>query len=124
MLRILRLYGQALIYVWALEQERNGVKSNYLTKKEDSISTDDISVDTSGTSCGLPVHVNRTPFEAQDVLVPWCNKKQAETHNRFYHVFKEKELIELVHTIPNAKVKESWYDKGNWCVIIEKIALE
>ena len=88
----------------------------------------------------LEVHVNRTHFDKQDLLVPWHKKPTSSDEkcgtgeemstkgnhskpvfHRFYHVFKDGELNELVQHIPGARVTEAYYDKGNWCVILEKV---
>ena len=89
-----------------------------------------------GSTTPLIVHVNRTNFQSQDLLVPWHlrqqgKKKQAgnddpkvktddAVYHRYYHVFVEHELEGLCRTLPNVRVVESYYDKGNWCVIIQK----
>ena len=224
-MRILRPGGQALIYVWALEQEKDKVKSNYLkdtrirrkdclkseeekvlrevsgiTLSSDSGSSspkgqpvedlttpivdcgpnqqtdsqdqqecftktqDDDEVTASvresaplggATSChgdqtepldgasssggtpvavrSLAVHVNRTHFEDQDLLVPWHSmpkqkkvdsaspiEKQDKVVHRFYHVFQEGELEKLCLAVTGVQLIKRYYDKGNWCVIIQK----
>lgn len=50
-----------------------------------------------------------------------CSKKS--THLcRYYHVFKEGELNDLIlQNIPQVKIIKSCYDHSNWCVIVEKI---
>ena len=84
----------------------------------------------------LPVHVNRTHFQCQDMLVPWHLRKDGgkkqkakddskakaddAVYHRYYHVFVEQELEGLCRTLPNVSVVKSYYDKGNWCVIVEK----
>uniref|UniRef100_S4RIP0 AlkB homolog 8, tRNA methyltransferase n=1 Tax=Petromyzon marinus TaxID=7757 RepID=S4RIP0_PETMA len=81
----------------------------------------------------LPVHTNRTPFRAQDVLVPWHHRRQGETpgqperaceeapvYHRYYHVFREGELEALCARLDGARVLLSYYDQGNWCVVVEK----
>ncbi|KAG6927236.1 putative tRNA methyltransferase 9B [Chelydra serpentina] len=41
---------------------------------------------------------------------------------RYYHVFKEGELVELIeHHVPELHVIHSYFDHANWCVIAEKI---
>ncbi|XP_072899981.1 probable tRNA methyltransferase 9B isoform X1 [Hemitrygon akajei] len=41
---------------------------------------------------------------------------------RYYHVFKEGELIELIEKYTeDLKIIETYYDHANWCVIAEKI---
>ena len=77
----------------------------------------------------LPVHVNRTEFKQQDMLVPWQlkgkniveNEKSDNTYHRFYHVFKKGELELLCSKVQDCKVIHSYYDQGNWAVILEKI---
>ena len=143
LIRILKPGGRGLIYVWALEQERNNKKSNYL---KDSRCTDDqtnehdvnnlTGIENASSSASqepltsLPVHVNRTPFKTQDLLVPWHLRKNAtdsptsSTYLRYYHVFLDGELEALIKESQHCKrVKaiENYYDKGNWCVIFEKI---
>lgn len=98
LLRLLKPGGQALIYVWAFEQEYNKQRSKYLkdqSKEEYSVtnSTAEGSRDQSessgqpgedehssagNTQCAsklsdgkLSIHTNRTAFKAQDLLVPW-----------------------------------------------------
>lgn len=81
---MLSVGGRGLIYVWAMEQRRGDKKSTYLKQnKEDSIKDqnngenvfssnhhDRADVVKTGAA-SLPVHVNRTEFVQQDMLVPW-----------------------------------------------------
>ena len=75
-------------------------------------------------------------FDKQDLLVPWHynnrhNKKFTKENkspisneticHRYYHVFKESELVSLCKTIDNVKIRESFYDHGNWCIILDKV---
>ncbi|KFV73056.1 Alkylated DNA repair protein alkB 8, partial [Dryobates pubescens] len=92
----------------------------------------------------LPVHTNRTSFHSQDLLVPWhlkgCSKKKEErtdkvlvpagskgsqelspVFHRYYHVFREGELEAACRTLDCVRVQKSYYDQGNWCVILEKL---
>ncbi|KAF7816932.1 tRNA (carboxymethyluridine(34)-5-O)-methyltransferase [Senna tora] len=48
------------------------------------------------------------------------DKKGAVVYNRYYHVFSEGELERLVSGINNAKVVDRFFDKSNWCIILEK----
>eukprot|EP00057_Strongylocentrotus_purpuratus_P033802 XP_792844.3 PREDICTED: alkylated DNA repair protein alkB homolog 8-like [Strongylocentrotus purpuratus] len=89
------------------------------------------------------VHKNRTQFEQQDLLVPWHLRGQASKGQvsknpenlgddskstakekvffRYYHVFVKGEMEELCQTIEGVRVKETYYDQGNWCVIFQKL---
>ncbi len=135
--RILRPGGRALIYVWARNQRQTKAPSSYLKQKrrgaeEASSETFSHSVripqlDQNSAENGrlsLPVHVNRTQFKHDDVLVPWKLKPNAglsaENFLRFYHVFDEGELEKLCLHVENVHVVTSYYDQGNWCVQLEK----
>ncbi|XP_035784567.1 alkylated DNA repair protein alkB homolog 8-like [Anopheles albimanus] len=141
MTRVLRPGGRALIYVWAKNQEENAKKSSYLRQNKQN--NKQVPVDSSAqplssipsvecvagmSGCKLPVHTNRTPFQHQDLLVPWklrpeCNEAaEKQTFLRFYHVFEKHELEQvcLGSGENNVQIVESFYDQGNWCVVIEK----
>ena len=97
----------------------------------------------------ITLNEKRNVFEQQDLLVPWhyrgsekkkhrrnvddsdmqddtldcikcTNDKEEKTYQRFYHVFREGELEDICQNIGNVNLVESYYDKGNWCVILEK----
>lgn len=122
-MRILKVGGKALIYVWAKNQSH----SNYLkeNKKSENFEVSSVVVD---EKLELPVHTNRTQFKNKDLLVPWKLRNSAENDEkkdenvflRFYHVFEEGELEKLCNKISNISINKSYYDQGNWCVIIEK----
>jgi alkylated DNA repair protein alkB family protein 8 len=90
----------------------------------------------------LPVHTNRTQFQHQDLLVPWKLKPEVKTEHdhktesascpesssqevptfyRYYHVFEEGELQLLCSGVKDSRVVQSYYDQGNWCVVLERI---
>ncbi|CAL0315519.1 unnamed protein product [Lupinus luteus] len=49
------------------------------------------------------------------------DKKGAVVYNRYYHVFSEGELERLVSGINNARFVDRFFDKSNWCIILEKV---
>ena len=84
--------------------------------------------------------VDRTQFQHQDNLVPWKLKGGEEEDEkvsqslsnvlaltvsqvllRYYHVFEEGELEELVEKVEELVVVESYYDQGNWCSVLERV---
>lgn len=123
--RILRVEGEALVYVWAKQQVKNDQKSTYIKqdrknrKKEDvgSVTNDEVCV---GEGVILPVHTNRRDFSHSDVLVPWKLKEQEKTFLRYYHVFEEGELEVLCKKISNVSIVRSYYDQGNYCIQFKK----
>lgn len=78
----------------------------------------------------LGIHVNRTQFKQQDMLVPWQRKEKKSLSksddctlfHRFYHVFKQGELEALCNHVAGIKIVQSYYDQGNWCVLLQKVA--
>ena len=122
--RILKRGGHCLIYAWAKNQNADSKPSTYLTAGghvgEDRQPSVEITTD---ASIRLPVHENRTAFKHCDLLVPWKSKDKAgSTYHRFYHVFEEDELKELIESaLENVKIKRLYYDQGNWCCIFQKI---
>uniref|UniRef100_A0A8C6CUY3 Fe2OG dioxygenase domain-containing protein n=1 Tax=Moschus moschiferus TaxID=68415 RepID=A0A8C6CUY3_MOSMO len=87
----------------------------------------------------LPIHTNRTSFHSQDLLVPWHFKGNLGKDKRveslgslgsrdpgpvfhcYYHVFCEGELEAACQTLSNISILQSYYDQGNWCVILQKV---
>ncbi|KAL4508572.1 hypothetical protein ABPG72_003876 [Tetrahymena utriculariae] len=106
-LRILKVGGEALIYVWAFEQT------------EKSFSEQDVFV---------PWNL-QNKYEDEKVVkgeikpntdIQINEAKQSVVYKRYYHVFKKGELEELISRIPNCKINDSYYDHANWVVKIEK----
>jgi len=127
MIRVLRPTGKCLIYVWAKEQHKDSTNSFYLKYGKKSkegntkISKSEIDHETiTDCSLTLPVHINRTNFMHSDMLVPW-KKKDGERFLRYYHVFQEDELAKLCAEISAASICETYYDQGNWCIILKKL---
>ncbi|CAA0816677.1 S-adenosyl-L-methionine-dependent methyltransferases superfamily protein [Striga hermonthica] len=48
------------------------------------------------------------------------DKKGTVVYDRYYHVFSEGELERLVSGVDGAVVVDRFYDKSNWCIILEK----
>lgn len=48
------------------------------------------------------------------------DKKGAVVYNRYYHVFSEGELERLVCDMGNAVIVDRFFDKSNWCIVLEK----
>ena len=109
-------------------------KSTYLlqSRKKSSVKSPTLAQQAEvDTQYNLPVHDNRTDFKHSDVLVPWklnpnspslqnVSEEKGEVFLRFYHVFSDGELEKLCRRIRNLKVRQMYYDQGNWCIEFEK----
>ncbi|XP_061365342.1 tRNA (carboxymethyluridine(34)-5-O)-methyltransferase-like [Gastrolobium bilobum] len=65
---------------------------------------------------GASAHALATGLATKD------DKKGAVVYNRYYHVFSEGELESLATGINNARVVDQFFDKSNWCMILEKMS--
>lgn len=48
------------------------------------------------------------------------DKKGAVVYNRYYHVFSQGELEWLVSGMSNTVIVDRFFDKSNWCIVLEK----
>lgn len=46
--------------------------------------------------------------------------KNTIVFERFYHLFRAGELEELAAQVPGAVVVDSFYDKSNWCIVLQR----
>lgn len=165
LVRLLKVGGHALIYVWAMEQEYKNQNSKYLKTDKNMENQENVKPKTSKQKperrndldeansesierqvhagkvgsmpadgeedCGkeipprLSVHTNRTAFVSQDLLVPWHLKGEVKASpgpvfHRFYHVFQRGELEHLCASVSGVEVQQSYYDQGNWCIVLQK----
>lgn len=126
--RMLANEATALIYVWSFEQ--NIDKHNHYLRPNQEYCESQSMEKLLLNEFELPIHKNRTPFKAQDVLVPFnitktckSDSEQKETQEvflRYYHVYKEKELDKQIESILNCQLIDSYHDSGNWCCIVQK----
>ena len=61
---------------------------------------------------------SRRKFEKQDNMVTWKSKNGDLMGERYYYVFKKDELENLIND--SVTIVESFYELGNWGVILEK----
>jgi alkylated DNA repair protein alkB family protein 8 len=119
--RLLKPGGQALVTVWAKEQEIESKKSTYITKNAKVPPAKNCPVHTNNPITDeIIIHTPRTEFQRPDCLVPWT--KPTEKHLRYYHVFVKNELEHILSHIPQVKIMKSYNDDGNWCIIFMKTA--
>lgn len=103
-IRILTIEGKFLIYVWALEQEKN-------FKQQDNF---------------VPWHLqknyeNNLQVKTLGPEIVKEEKKNSTVYHRYYHMFRKDELENLLKEFDNIEIEESYYDHENWCCIVKKI---
>ena len=74
----------------------------------------------------LPLHRAEGQVAAQDVLSEVENggtineEKRSVMFHRYYHLYVKGEIEHLCSLLPGTQIVDSFYDKSNWCVIIQK----
>ncbi|CAN8303364.1 unnamed protein product [Cochlearia groenlandica] len=72
----------------------------------------------------LPYHRAEVSGASASALASGLAKKDdvkgAVVYNRYYHVFSEGELERLASGVGNAAIVDKFYDKSNWCVVLQK----
>ncbi|KAK5815754.1 S-adenosyl-L-methionine-dependent methyltransferase [Linnemannia elongata] len=108
-LRIVRVGGRVLIFVWALEQTG---------KRDFDKETQDVFV---------PWALAKKPIESKkssETKKPKANSRPqgaaAPVYNRYYHLFHKGELEDLVLQTNKASIVQQGYDRDNWWCILEK----
>ena len=61
---------------------------------------------------------SRRKFTTQENFVDWRDKQQNLLGKRYYYVFQKNELESLVD---EKKIEKSFYEKGNWGIILRKV---
>ena len=102
MLRVLRVGGRCLVYVWARDQRRGERNSTYLSEKRLEKTPEDPSGEL--RPFGLPVHTNRSNFKHADLLVPW---KLVSGFASFFNFLKNK-----AENVPYRRGKNQSYSIG------------
>ena len=59
-------------------------------------------------------------FNIQDLYLDWKDHHQNILTKRYYHIFKEAELESLVDKNESVEIIKSFYEKGNYGMIIQK----
>ncbi|KAI7863935.1 S-adenosyl-L-methionine-dependent methyltransferase [Spinellus fusiger] len=102
LLRILRPGGRLLVFVWALEQTKFS-KRKFEADKQDVF---------------VPWTLSKKPSQEEETSQP----SESVVYNRYYHLFKQGELDELVQRVPGVDIEATGYDRDNHYVIAVKQA--
>jgi hypothetical protein len=103
--------GKVLIFVWAVEQQANSRRQFQSGQQDVFVSWKKTPVP---DRCGETVSSNST------------TEPTVTTYQRFYHVFCQGELEQLIHEAAKEgqyeiSLTESGYDRDNWYAIVQKI---
>ncbi|KAI6212197.1 Alkylated DNA repair protein alkB-like protein 8 [Aphelenchoides besseyi] len=112
--RILKPGGRALVSGWSMDQ-----KGSFYDKMR-SNRTDDIETLAQPSTPGKLVVHDGTQFIQQDMLVPWDSSLKNHQQLRYYHLFNDGEMDEIVQRLNECTLLNSVYEQGNWIVEFQK----
>lgn len=125
LVRITRPGGMVMIQAWAYEQNGESKRQFLdqdtmvpwrLNKRFIDTDADTTKGDSSGKNEDLiPVY---DEGKCQHVI----EERDEYVFQRYCHVYKEGELEDICSTIPQSRVVDSGWDKGNWFVQLEKLS--
>jgi len=117
--RLLRPLGELLVYCWSYEQDDERSRSRHRFVAQDvlvpwNFRTPKLRKPTGSTAAGADGDVEAPgEHEAQWVEAP-------EVCQRYCHVYREGELLELLAQVPELEVVDSYFDTGNWCAVARR----
>ncbi|VDN31526.1 unnamed protein product [Cylicostephanus goldi] len=112
-LRVLKPGGRACITVWSMDQSN----SQYAKMRDNK---DSVAEEVKTQSCErLKVHDGKE-FVQQDLLVPWRIEESDKTFMRYYHVFAEGEMEELLRSVGGCSIESIEKEQGNYIAVIKK----
>ncbi|KAK1436385.1 hypothetical protein QVD17_02164 [Tagetes erecta] len=130
LVRVVKKGGHVLITVWAVEQQDRSLVDKWTPVMGEYVVDE---VKEFGSVCQqeyfvpwhLPYHrAAAAAAESGDSVESGFGRKDdrkgAIVYDRYYHVFCESELERLICGMKNAVIVDQFYDKSNWCVILEK----
>ena len=116
--RILRVGGSMLVYVWAYEQEHRKFAAQDVFVPWHLHDTYEEEKKQDERKEAHPEDSNFIETAIQD------KEKKATVYHRYYHVFVENELEQLIqeHFEGKLAIEDRFYDHANWAVQLRKIA--
>ncbi|GAA96688.1 uncharacterized protein L969DRAFT_54381 [Mixia osmundae IAM 14324] len=117
MLRVLdKRHGKLFIQVWAKEQkdEKQLYRSSGAQEKRLQTADDEAVLSSAGADVFVPWHL--------DVAQNKSDQAEARVYRRFYHLFEDGELSDLVQRAitsskVDAQIDEAGWERGNWYAI-------
>lgn len=148
--RLLRPGGELLVYCWSYEQDEERSRSRHRFEAQDVLvpwkyrtpcvrkpRSGPATAPAAGTTAtvGAAAHgPAESPGEAQgqpavealDAATAEASQEaweeELEVRQRYCHVYREGELLELLAEVPELEVVDSYFDTGNWCAVARRRA--
>ena len=64
---------------------------------------------------------SRRQFTQSDEMVPWYNRAKTKKEVRYYHIFQDNELKDMLLSIENIRIDQYYWEFGNWIAICTKL---
>ncbi|EGR33324.1 hypothetical protein IMG5_056220 [Ichthyophthirius multifiliis] len=107
-LRILKIGGEVIIYVWAFEQtEKSFTEQDVFVPWNLQNKYENEKIISGEEKPNTDIQINEA--------------KQSVVYKRYYHVFKKGEIEQLIiENIKNCQIVDNFYDHANWVVRLKK----
>lgn len=118
LMRIVKPGGRVLVTVWAFEQNKKypkqdlfvpwNLQDNFHQKNvEEGVENED--------------NIEEKPQTDDQMVEKYKDEdKNAVVYKRYYHLFIEGELQKLLSDVPNTEIIDTFYNRDNWCVVLQK----
>lgn len=134
--RLLRPHGKLLVYCWSYEQDAERSRSRHRFTAQDVLVPWNFRTpamkkskrqDLPSNGCETPGLVQK-PGSAEGVAMSTRGNGAAdaqlgqvlEVYQRYCHVYREGELLQLFAQVQELEVVDHYFDTGNWCAIARR----
>lgn len=118
LIRIVKPQGKVLVTVWAFEQNKKFPKQDLFVpwNLQDNFHQKNIEDGVEQLET-----IEEKP-SAEDTMVEKYkdDEKNAVVYKRYYHLFVDGELQKLLKDVTEAEILVTFYDRDNWCVLLQK----
>lgn len=136
--RLLRPGGRLLVYCWSYEQDDERSRSRHRFAGQDvlvpwSFRLPNVRKSEKGKAAGDGAASGgaRASSDGAEAAAPADGEARQhgaegqwsqapDVCQRYCHVYREGELVELLGQVPELEVEESYFDTGNWCAIARR----
>jgi alkylated DNA repair protein alkB homolog 8 len=119
LIRVVCVGGEVLVTAWALEQQR-GARRAFASS--DVFVPWHLPLKYKKDDAKAPAEELQQKFDWDELPGEVDNNRKTLVLQRYCHVFAEGEIDALFSEFSNVELVRTFYDSGNWCVIVKKTA--
>lgn len=119
LVRIVKPGGKVLVTVWAFEQNKKFPKQDLFVpwNLQESFHQKNLEEGVEDEET-----IAEKPTEGEMAEKYKDEEKRAVVYKRYYHLFVDGELQKLTKELTSATIIDSFYNRDNWCIVLQKAA--